>query len=65
MNRSMAIYHPSRRGLSMTFSYTRPLPRIMGNPVTAPLTTKDKLLVSPLRPLVNAATAVLKIFRAA
>lgn len=65
MNRSLAVYHPARRGLSMTFSYTRPLPRIMGNPMTAPLTTKEKLLVSPLRPLVAAATAVLSFFRAA
>lgn len=65
MSRSVAIYHPARRGLNMTFSYTRPLPRVMGNPVTAPLTAREKMLFSPLRPLVAAATAVLNFFRAA
>jgi hypothetical protein len=25
-----ATYHPSRRGLAMTYSYTRPLPRVLG-----------------------------------
>ncbi len=60
----MAIYHPARRGLSMTFAYTRPLPRVLGNLGTAPLATRDRLELSPLRPLLRLAQTVKNLFKA-
>jgi hypothetical protein len=59
----MAIYHPARRGLPMTFAYTRPLARVLGTPRTARFATEDRLMVSPLRPLVRLALAVRGFFK--
>ncbi len=62
--RSSAIYSPARRGLPMTYAYTRPLPRIFSAPNTAPLNPSDRLMVSPLRSVVQAAKAVKGFFKA-
>jgi len=59
---TLAIYHPARRGLAMTFAYTRPLPRVMGSLRTSRFGTQDRLMATPLRPLVRLLQQVKSLF---
>ena len=61
---SSAMYSPARRGLPMTYAYTQPLPRIFSATNTAPLNHSDRLRVSPLRSVVEAAKAFKGFFKA-
>ncbi len=61
---SSAMYSPARRGLPMTYAYTRPLPRIFSAPNTAPLNHSDRMMVSPFRSVVQAARAFKGLFKA-
>lgn len=59
----MAIYHPGRRGLPMTYAHTQPLTRVMGTHGTFKLTITERFANSPM-PLARLFNAVLDFFKA-